>query len=234
MMKSSITPLLLIAAFGASAHAAAVDYTQDFETTSGWSIPQEFLNPGGSLAHLIQTNGTTTPTGTSAPTGHSGTHGFFISGLNTNYDDNDNIVGTPSVTTESISLHGETSLRFAIDLATSTTNPQWNTTSVVDFQYQVDGMGWIDIFAATDSDGIGGSTPNINGIAITNTFSTFTANLTNLIGSSIELRVVWTNLGVGESLAVDNIYVSSVPLPPAAFAGLGLLAGMGAYRRIRR
>jgi len=28
--------------------------------------------------------------------------------------------------------------------------------------------------------------------------------------------------------------VASVPLPPAAFAGLGLLAGMGAYRRIRR
>ena len=28
--------------------------------------------------------------------------------------------------------------------------------------------------------------------------------------------------------------VSVVPLPPAAFAGLGMLAGLGAYRRIRR
>jgi hypothetical protein len=32
----------------------------------------------------------------------------------------------------------------------------------------------------------------------------------------------------------DGIGVSVVPLPPAAFAGLGLLAGMGAYRRIRK
>jgi len=28
--------------------------------------------------------------------------------------------------------------------------------------------------------------------------------------------------------------VAAVPLPPAAFAGLGMLAGLGAYRRIRR
>jgi len=32
----------------------------------------------------------------------------------------------------------------------------------------------------------------------------------------------------------DFLFTAVVPLPPAAFAGLGMLAGMGAYRRLRR
>ena len=36
------------------------------------------------------------------------------------------------------------------------------------------------------------------------------------------------------STADSSFNVSVVPLPPAAFAGLGMLAGMGAYKRIRR
>lgn len=35
------------------------------------------------------------------------------------------------------------------------------------------------------------------------------------------------------NMTVDNS-VSVVPLPPAAIAGLGMLAGLGAYRRVRR
>ena len=34
--------------------------------------------------------------------------------------------------------------------------------------------------------------------------------------------------------AFSMTIVSAVPLPPAAFAGLGMLAGLGAYKRIRR
>ena len=43
-------------------------------------------------------------------------------------------------------------------------------------------------------------------------------------------------IGTGLIEVVDNIdfNINVVPLPPAAFAGLGMLAGLGAYRRIRR
>ncbi|CAN0600321.1 unnamed protein product, partial [Laminaria digitata] len=36
------------------------------------------------------------------------------------------------------------------------------------------------------------------------------------------------------ALGESSFSVSVVPLPPAAFAGLGMLAGLGAYKRIRR
>ena len=37
-----------------------------------------------------------------------------------------------------------------------------------------------------------------------------------------------------EAIALDNVGVSVVPLPPAAWLGLGLLAGLGAMRQLRR
>ncbi len=36
------------------------------------------------------------------------------------------------------------------------------------------------------------------------------------------------------SVSMHETTVNVVPLPPAAFAGLGMLAGLGAYRRVRR
>jgi hypothetical protein len=56
------------------------------------------------------------------------------------------------------------------------------------------------------------------------TTSSFSFYNSNAFGSLLELDN--TEFGFNS--------VSVVPLPPAAFAGLGMLAGLGAYRRIRR
>lgn len=60
------------------------------------------------------------------------------------------------------------------------------------------------------------------------------STITLLAGTQYTLTGdVAAELGAGaSSFSVSS--VSVVPLPPAAFAGLGMLAGMGAYKRVRR
>jgi len=109
-------------------------------------------------------------------------------------------------------------------------SPTWNNQSNVVFEYQVDGGSWTNIFTA-DNDGTGG--PKINGTAINGVFQTITADLSGISGLTMGVRVFWSRLGNFENLAIDNMTVAVVPLPTAAFAGLGLLAGMGICRRVR-
>jgi len=230
-----ITPLLVCTALGANAAGSTVFYTQDFElgVGNGYTTTSQGTFGSPPSAHFIQTTN-----GSAFSSTYSNTSGSFLSGSNVDSFSGLASFGTPIMTTDTFSIIGETRLQFAIDIATNTTTPQWQSTSVVNFQYRVDSTSdadWVDIFAATDPDGHSQSAPpSINGVAITNNFSTFTANITNLSGSSMDIRVVWTDLSTLESLAIDNINVSSAPLPSAALAGLGLLAGLGAYRRIRR
>jgi len=48
-------------------------------------------------------------------------------------------------------------------------------------------------------------------------------------------RYGWfTNIDIGDGINVDNVTLNVVPLPPAAFAGLGLLAGCAGVRQYRR
>jgi hypothetical protein len=57
------------------------------------------------------------------------------------------------------------------------------------------------------------------------------STITLLAGTQYTLTgYVVSEAGQGAS----SFSVSVVPLPPAAFAGLGMLAGMGAYKRVRR
>jgi len=72
----------------------------------------------------------------------------------------------------------------------------------------------VDIFASTDSDTVD---------------HLFIANRTYFVFINL------TRIGNGSSSfhLFENTVVA-VPLPPAAFAGLGMLAGLGAYRRVRR
>ena len=46
--------------------------------------------------------------------------------------------------------------------------------------------------------------------------------------------VMRESLDGASSFSMSDNNVNVVPLPPAAFAGLGMLAGLGAYRRIRK
>lgn len=48
-------------------------------------------------------------------------------------------------------------------------------------------------------------------------------------------RYGWfTNIDIAGGINVDNVTLNVVPLPPAAFAGLGLLAGCAGVRQLRR
>ncbi len=225
-MKTRLPLFVILLSATGAARASTVYYTQDFETTaatasSGYTISDERIF---STNYFLYTNASASPGST-----YADAHGGFVAGRNTNYFSGYDF----SVTTDSFDITGATTLQFAIDLATHTTVPSWEATSVVNFQYQVDGGGWASIFDA-DSDGANPGAPMVNGVAVTNAFSTFTSNITGLAGTSLQIRVVWANLNPGDSLAIDNITVSAVPLPTAAFAGMGFLGLLGVATAARR
>lgn len=224
-MNARTLSIVAIGAAGSLAQASTVYYSQDFEADGvGYSMSAPYTVSNQS--HFLYGTTSTAPLST-----YSGTSGNFVSGFNTNY------FGTSrNVTTDSFNIAGVSELDFAVDLATHTIVPSWEDTSHVEFEYRVDGGSWESIFTA-DSDGADPGAPFVNGVAITNTFSTFSSTISGLSGSIMEIRVVWMDMNPGDSLAIDNIFVSSlaaVPLPSAALAGMGMLAGLGAYRRVRR
>jgi hypothetical protein len=201
-----------------SATAGAVLYSQDFESSNtGYSSDiGEFQF--GSSSHFLRTS--------SAPANVlNNTDGNYVSVLSTAFDNR-----TPTITSSSFDISGESQLQFAIDIATGS-SPIWADASNVVFEYQIDGGGWNNIFTA-DNDGT--NFPEIGDVVITNSFETFTANLNGLSGTNMEVRVFFASLQNAENLSIDNMTVSVVPLPAAGFAGLGMLAMMGLYRRIRR
>ncbi len=227
-MNISLISLAACAALAGNAAAGTVLYTQDFETPeSGYTTTNQYIVTPH-YAHFIYTDSSTL-----AGSGYTNTTGSFISSMNTDWFLGHATLGTPTLTTDSFDITGETNLQFAIDLATRNASPLWIATSQVTFEYRVDGGAWIDIFAA-DSDGVNFGTPTVNGVAITNAFTTFTADISGLNSTNMDIRIVWANLSTIESLGIDNMTVSVIPLPPAALAGLGMLAGLGAYRRLRR
>ncbi len=230
MMNTHIFPLVACTALAANAAASTVLYVQDFEASgpgSGYSTTNQYITTPH-YTHFLHTDGSALPI-----SNYTNTTGSFISGFNTDWFLGHPTLGTPTLTTDSFDITGVTNLQFAIDLASNTTTPHWTATSQVTFEYRVDGGAWIDIFTA-DSAGVHMGNPMVDGVAITNAFTTFTADISGLTGTTMEIQVVWANLSTLESLAIDNMAVSVIPLPPAGFAGLGMLAGLGIYRRIRR
>jgi len=213
-----IAPMMICTLLAANAQASTVKYLQNFETANtGYSIDTaEFQFT--TAAHFLRT--------TNSPgVAHSNEDGFYMSMLNTEFFGN-----APTLTTDSFDITGASSLEFAIDIAAGGPIGAWSDTSNVVFEYQVDAGGWINIFTADN--GVSGG-PKINGIALDGAFQTITADLTGISGSNMEVRVFWADLKGFENLAIDNMTVAVVPLPTAALAGLGLLAGLGAYRRFR-
>ena len=77
----------------------------------------------------------------------------------------------------------------------------------------------------------------VNGVEVTDTFSTFGADMSALSGSTLAIRLVWQLNAGDEDLAIDNIRITGdvavVPLPSAMLGGLGML-GLMAGARLRR
>jgi hypothetical protein len=57
---------------------------------------------------------------------------------------------------------------------------------------------------------------------------------TFLTGTTYNVNVYISSFGSGPPSTFTMNTVNVVPLPPAAFGGLAMLAGLGAYRRVRR
>jgi len=224
------------AGFGANALAGGLNlYSQNFDNIlDGYSTTTDFFD---SNQHF-----TTGTQGDFNATGHNayvGGDGQFFSALNAW---SGSFYGLSVLTLDTIDISGKTNLQFAMDIAADHAFIGWE--GFVEAEYQVDGGGWATLFDVTGLVVFGpplfsSSFSPDDGLILTNAFSTITADLSSLSGNDLDIRFTF-EIEFFEYIGLDNILVTGdnnvavVPLPPAAFAGLGLLAGMGAYRRIRR
>ncbi len=234
MHKSLLTIAKLVVASNI-AHADTV-YFQDFSTQgSGYTTSvTEFSD--GSGDYFTQTDGSNI----NSRANYTNNDGSFFAGMDI---DGEGASLPVSLSTGTFDISGSTNIQFAIDLAESDafsdSNNDWDAGDYVSFEYQVDGGAWENIFTAENDGSTFNSAAFINGVEITNSFSTFTADLSAISGMNMAVRLIW-NLNAGdEDLAIDNIRITAdnmavVPLPPAAIAGLGMLAGMGFYSRVRK
>lgn len=228
---------LLITAFAAvtgPTHAADL-FLLDFETASGYSTSvAEFTDAGSD--YFFRTNGS----GMAASNVYNGASGSFFAAQDI---DGEGATLPVSLTTSSFSIANFNNLRFAVDLAedrASDGNADWDLLDYVRFEYAVDAGTWTEIFSVIN-DGV--TTFNtaafVNGVALTDTFRTFSEDLTGLTGTSMTLRIIFSLDSGDEDIAIDNIRITGdainvVPLPPAAWAGMGLLAAIAGVRAARR
>lgn len=206
-------------------------YLQDFEDGMGYSTSvAEFSD--GSRDYFHRTDGSNMSSGVV----YNGADGFYFAGQDLDGEG----AGLPlELTTSTFSIDGASNLQFAIDLAEDDdgSSQDWDDSDYVSVEYSIDGGSWMSIFDIES--GVSGfnNEPMVNGVSVTDTFSTFSADLSGLSGSTMAIRLVW-NLNAGdEDLAIDNIRITGdvavVPLPSAMLGGLGML-GLMAGARLRR
>lgn len=230
-MTRTFTVASLIVCAGV-ANAADL-YYQDFSSQGvGYSTSvAEFSDGAGDF--FTQTDGSNFGSFVS----YLGADGSYFAGMDLDGEG----AGLPLIlTTDTFDISGATNLQFAIDLAEDDdgSNQDWDSSDFVSVEYSIDGGSWMSIFEVENDGSIFNTAPLVNGVEVTETFSTFMADLSSLSGSTMAIRLVW-NLNAGdEDLAIDNISLTGdlavVPLPPAAWAGLGMLGLMGAVRLRRK
>ena len=130
---------------------------------------------------------------------------------------------------------------FAEDDAADT-NEDWDQTTSVRVDAQIDGGGFNTIFAIESVDaGLGNRAPAVDtnfdgvgdGAAITDAFTQYSAALGN--GTTLDLRITIQDLDTGdEDIAIDNILISGDPIPEPSSALLVLLGVAGYFVRRRR
>jgi hypothetical protein len=218
----------------AAASGAAEIYLQDFSTQGlGYTTSIAEYNDGN--ADFFTQSAANTWNSNIV---YNGADGDYFAGMDI---DSEGASLPVSLTTETFDITGATDLQFAIDLAEDDANDgnnDWDLPDFVSFSYQVDGGAWINIFSAINDGSSFNSAAFVNGTEITDTFATFTADLTGVTGSSLAIRIDWDLNSGDEDLAIDNIRITGqtaavVPLPPAVYASLALLGLMAARRRFR-
>lgn len=220
----------VIAAGGAlaiSGSAFAQAFSHDFETPGGYSTSvSEFTDGSGDFWMRTSVGGSYG----SFVDYSSGATGNFFAGMDLDGEG----AGLPLVLTfDAFSIAGLTDLEFSVDLAEDqdAANEDYDLLDYVDFEYQVDGGGWNNIFSVT-GDGVTefNTQPRVNGVFVTENWANFAQSLPGVSGSSMEIRVVWQLDAGDEDLAIDNLVVSGVPTP-GSLALLGLAGAAGLRRR---
>jgi len=206
-------------------------YLLDFESASGYSTSvTEFTD--GNTDYFMRTDGSDLNSGTE----YFGADGSYFTGQDM---DSEPGIGLPVyLTTDTFSIDGYTNLMFAIDLAEDNSNDgneDWDASDSVAIEYQLDGGAWTEFFRVENDGSTFNSAAFVDGVEVTDLFQSFSADLSALSGSTLTLRMVWDLNAGDEDLAVDNLRISGdlvvVPLPPAAWAGLGMLGLMAGVRK---
>ncbi len=215
----------------ATAGSASAQFLQDFETPGGYTTSTpEFSDGFGDFWMRTDDAGSGSTYGSFVDYS-SGSDGSYFAGMDL---DGEGASLPLTITFDAFSIDGLTDLVFSADLAEDQdgTNEDYDLSDFVDFEYNVDNTGWVNIYSVT-GDGVSdfNSEPRVNGVFVTDTWATFSQALAGVTGSSMQIRVVW-NLNSGdEDLAIDNLTVTGIPTP-GAMALLGV-AGLAGLRRRR-
>jgi len=232
MNMQRIVTAAACAGFGAHALASGVNlYSQDFESANNAEYTMS-LQGDGTLNHFMRTN-----VAVNLPFyEYHNSSGTFVSGLDDLFEGSDRMV-----TTRSIDITNMANLQFAVDLAAGNFLAGNYVNNSLALEYQIDGGMWTSMMSVDPLAGsaviYGSNEPD--GTPITSTFSTFSTGIAD-IGSAMTIRATWRGGFTFDYIGLDNILVTGdnsivvVPVPPAAFAGLAMLAGLGAYRRVRK
>ncbi|NWK55922.1 PEP-CTERM sorting domain-containing protein [Verrucomicrobiaceae bacterium N1E253] len=124
-------------------------------------------------------------------------------------------------------------------------NEDWDGDSSLVVQAQIDGGGFVDLFAIRSTGGAINSAPSVDtnfdgigdGTEITDTFTEFSADIDSALGtgSILDLRITISNLNAGdEDIAFDNITVTTSQVPEPSASLLLALAGFSGLARRRR
>lgn len=242
MKKNQLIALAIAAAAGVA--SAESVYFQDFDVQgAGYTTSTDGLGgPGIEFSDGGFDFFTQSDTAVNSSINYNGANGGYFAAMDTN--------GSPGpsalplyLTTDTFSIAGYSDLAFAVDLAEDLAGngaDDWDILDFVHFEYQVDGGAWNNIFSVLNDQVTPFNTKAfVNGVAVTDTFSTFNADLSGVSGSTMALRVVWSLNSGDEDLAIDGLSIigqsiAIVPLPTSVFAGLGMLGLLGVARRFRK
>jgi hypothetical protein len=220
---------VLSSVFASSAHGADV-FVLDFESATGFTTSASQFTDGGS-DYFIRTDGSNI----SSSVNYSNVTGSYFAAQDLDGDGGNR---EESLTTSSFSITNYTNLMFAVDLAedqSSDGDEDWDNPDFVSFQYSLDGADFVEFMNVNNGTMGTNFAPMLGSTEITDSFVTFIADFSSLIGDTLAIRTV-INLNAGdEDIAFDNLTVTGdlivVPLPSAVFAGFGLM-GVLATRRV--